>query len=195
MPELHLGLHTNCYLALFETYSLDWDCFSRRTFIVNIGCTQIDIYRPFPWPYLLHDEKWCVWGELHSTSVFVARQKVVCVRRTTFDELVCGATNSGVYETDHIPRECLWRDEKWSVWSEPHSTSVFVARQEVVCVYEANHIPRACLWSDEKWCVWSEPHSTSVFVARQEMVCTKLTSFHERDFGGPTYLSGLTLDY
>jgi hypothetical protein len=88
-------------------------------------------------------------------TVLVARREVVCMRRTTFHERVCGATKSGVYE--------------------------------------ANHIRRACLWSDEKWCVWSEPHSTSMFVARQE-VCMGRASFHERDFGGPTYLSGLTLD-
>ena len=124
-------------------------------------------------------------------NVFVARRKVVCMRRTIFHERVCGATKSGVYEgTTFHERVC-------------GATKVLCIRRttfhERVCgatksgVYGANHIPRACLWRDEEWCAWSEPHSTGVFVARQE-VCMKRASFHVLDFGGPTYLSGLTLD-
>jgi hypothetical protein len=95
-------------------------------------------------------------------TVFVARREVVCMMRTTrtFHDRVCGATKSGVYEANYIPRACLWRDEKWRVLSEPHSSSVFVERRKMVCmerttfdervcgatrsgVYEASLIPRA----------------------------------------------------
>jgi len=52
---------------------------------------------------------------------------MVCMERTTFDERVCGATKNGVHGVNHIPRACLWRDKKWCVWSELHSTSVILA--------------------------------------------------------------------
>jgi len=66
----------------------------------------------------------CLWRDI----------KVVCMRRTTFHELVCGATKSGVYEANCVPRGCLWRDEKWRVRGEPHPSSVFVARRKMACM-------------------------------------------------------------
>ena len=74
----------------------------------------------------------------------MARRKVACMKRTTFNERVCGATKSGVDEANYIPRACLWRDKNWRVRSEPHSSSVFVAQRKMVCMKRTTFDERVC---------------------------------------------------
>ena len=85
--------------------------------VLRDASEAIHFQRTFLW----RNKKWRVLDETLSTSIFVARLK-----RRIFNECL-----SGAFQTNHFPRECLWRfSASPGVPSFPRSCSPFEMQLE-----------------------------------------------------------------